>query len=73
MLKPSFTTFKNQFAIVPIGKTANNFSFICKENYISKIFPEIELNGITDAKYKFSSKTKDEIFTKTFPFLTNLD
>jgi len=64
--------FHQKFVIVPVDKASNNFSFICKKFYVSKILNEIGIMSEDNPTYKISSKTKEEIifenvcFSKTF-------
>ena len=59
---PEVTQYLEQlhrrFVIVPIDKASNNFAFICKSFYISKLLDEVGLNGNPSHTY---SKTNEDI------------
>ena len=46
------------FVIVPIDKAANNYAFICKSFYVSKLLNEVGINGNPNNTY---SKTNEKI------------
>ena len=53
---------------MPIDQAADNLSFICGKIYISKILNEMGINGTTNPKYEFSSKSNNEIIIENFFF-----
>ena len=71
-VKTFFRNFQKQFVILPIDKAANNFSFICKKLYMSKIFNEVELNGTPNSTYEFARKPKDRIIRENISFINKL-
>ena len=56
------------FVIVPIDKAANNFSFICKKYYISKILHEVGLSGTPNPTYTLTTTSKTEIIDNNIRF-----
>ena len=50
-----------KICIVSIDKASKNFSFICKELYVSKLLDEIGLRVTQSDTYKLVSKLKDEV------------
>ena len=74
-IKPSFTkpiffvpdilaylgTFHRKIVIVPMDKASNNFAFICKKFYISKINTEVgKYNNIqSKSRYSKANFSKD--------------
>ena len=65
--------FHHKFVIVPIDKASNNFAFICKKFYISKILSEVGINGIPNPTYELSNITKDDITNNNLKFLHKFD
>ena len=50
-----------RFVIVPIDKAANNFAFVCRRFYITRLLKEIGIpNGYCET-YQISHKNKDDI------------
>ena len=47
-----------RFVIVPIDKASNNYAFICKSVYVSKLLDEVGINGNPNHTY---SKTDEKI------------
>ena len=62
-----------RFVIVPIDKASNNFAFICKSFYISKILNEVGINTISNPTYKVCNDSKDEIINNNTTFLQKFD
>ena len=67
-VKAYLSEFHQKFVVVPVDKASNNFSFICKKFYVSKILNEIGIIGVTNPTYKLSNKTKEEIIFENFCF-----
>ena len=52
---------KSRYVIVPIDKAANNFAFICKRFYITRLLQEIGIPNGNCETYKISNKNKQDI------------
>ncbi len=52
---------KSRYVIVPIDKAANNFAFICKRFYITRLLQEIGIPNENCETYKISNKNKQDI------------
>ena len=61
-----------RFVIVPIDKAANNFAFICKKFYVSRILAELHVNGGSNT-YKLSSLGQEELINNNIKFCKKFD
>ena len=52
-VKSYLEALHKRFVVVTIDKAANNFTFICKKYYISKLLAEV---GLSNSKYKICLK-----------------
>ena len=52
---------QDRFVIVPIDKAANNFSFICKKYYVSKLLEEVGIPFGDKPTYKLQNVEKESI------------
>ena len=52
---------QDRFVIVPIDKAANNFSFICKKYYVSKLLEEVGIPFGDKPTYKLQNVKKESI------------
>ena len=59
---------QDQYVIVPIDKASNNFAFICKQFYISKIIDELGLSDGPSDTYKKVDVEKSKIITDNITF-----
>ena len=50
-----------RFVIVSIDKAANNFAFICKKYYVSRILQEVGLNSSPSTTYSIVNIPKADI------------
>ena len=64
-----------KFVIVPIDKASNNFAFICKKFYVSKILSELGVDGknTSNLTYKNVQLTKEEIIKNNEKYLSSFD
>ena len=57
-VKKDLEKLHRRFVIVPIDKASNNYAFICKSFYVSKLLDEVGVNGNLNPTY---SKTNEKI------------
>ena len=63
-VKQYLSDLHRRFVIVPIDKAANNFAFICKTFYISKLLSEVGVIGRPNNTYTQSNLSKDDIINR---------
>ena len=61
------------FVIVPIDKASNNFAFICKYFYITKILQEVGINSAPCQTYRVVEDTKENIISNNKKFCNKFD
>ena len=61
-----------KFCIVSIDKASNNFSFICKKFFVSKLLDETELRCTQSDDYKLINKLKKEVIDDSIIIPPNL-
>ena len=64
---------RRHFVIVPIDKAANNFSFICKKYYVSRILQEVGLNGSPSTTYNNVDIPKADIINDNANYCNKFD
>lgn len=69
-VKQDFKDLRTKFCIVSIDIVSNNFSFICKSFYVSKLLDEIGLFGIQNDTYKLENKLKEKAINDKINFLS---
>lgn len=57
---------QRRFVIVPIDKAANNFAFVCRRFYITRLLKEIGLPDGDCETYQISNKNKHDIIGENF-------
>ena len=57
-VKKDLEKLHRRFVIVPIDKASNNYAFICKSFYVSKLLDEVGVNGNPNPTY---SKTNEKM------------
>ena len=71
---------QKSFLVLILHKAANNFAFICKKYYISKLLAEVDLSNSKSKTYSEATHSIDEIiqaninYCKKFdPYITEVD
>ena len=61
------------YCIVLIDKVSNNFCFICKKIYVSKLLEEIGWSGIQSDTFKLVNKLKEEVIDDNITLSSKLN
>ena len=70
-VKQYLQDLQTKFCIVPINKALNNFPFIYKKFYVSKLLDEIGLRATQNDAYKLANKLKEEVIDDSINFSSN--
>ena len=70
-VKQYLQDLQTKFCIVPINKASNNFPFIYKKFYVSKLLDEIGLRATQNDAYKLANKLKEEVIDDSINFSSN--
>ena len=62
-----------RFVIVPIDKAANNFAFICKKFYVSRILAELDQSNPNNNTYKLSSDSPEDLISDNIKLCEKFD
>ena len=52
---------------------SNNFSFVCKKFYVSRLLDEIGLRGTQSDTYKLVNKLKEKVIDENITFSSKFD
>ena len=61
------------FVIVPIDKASNNFAFICKSFYVSKLLDEVGLNGNANHTYSKTNERMEDLIDRNINLCKKFD